>query len=477
MPLTRIKTKGLGNSVSRVNIVDTGTEGTKVAVGTTAQRGSTQGQFRFNTTTGLGEYYDGTAFKAIDAPPTVSSISPTTEVGQNANIVITGQGFSSGATVKFVGTDGTEYSSPSVTFNSTTQLTATTPATAMPVSKEPYDIKVTNTSGLSSTLADALDVGGVPAWTTAAGNLGTLYEGQTGSFTVVATDPDSTAVTYTTSDSLGGLSLNTSTGAITGTASAVSSDTTTSFTIGAVSGGDTTNRTFNIIVKDDGIMASAEAWFDPMDSRSWSGSGTTLTNLGTNSSSNTTNLTLNGTSVATSGNITYLDFNSAGNGSNIPYFTLGGISGTQTNYTVAFFAKHLTNSVDGVTFHYGNFTTNQAIGANYSTNNNTMNHYNYGNDYTTGGLVLNTWQFYVLRKVSGNKQVWINNDEKTATSSTQNSTNLPSNATAYYCSRGGASVYDNGSTDCGMLAIWPTNISNSDITYIWDRYKGDYGLS
>ena len=477
MPLTRIKNKGLGDSVSRVNIVDTGTEGTKLATGTTAQRGSTQGQFRFNTTTGLGEYYDGTNFKAIDAPPTVSSISPTTEDGQNANIVITGQGFSSGATVKFIGTDNTEYASPSVTFNSSTQLTATTPATPMPVSKEPYGIKVTNTSGLSNTLSDALDVGGVPAWTTAAGNLGTLYEGQTGSFTVVATDPDSTAVTYTTSDSLGGLSLNTSTGAITGTASAVSSDTTTSFTIGAVSGGDTTNRTFNIIVKDDGIMSSAEFWIDPMDSRSWSGSGTTLTNLGTNSSSNTTNLTLNGTSVATSGNITYIDFNSAGDGSNIPYFTLGGISGNYQNYTVAFFAKHLTNSTDGVTFHYGGFGTGLAIGANYSTNNSTMNHYNYGNDYTTGGLVLNTWQFYVLRKVSGNKQVWINNDEKTATSSTQNSTNLPSNATAYYGSRAGSSVYDNGSTDCGMLAVWTTNISNSDITYIWDRYKGDYGLS
>ena len=45
MPLTRIKTKGLGNAVSRVNIVDTGTEGTKVATGTTAQRGSTTGQW------------------------------------------------------------------------------------------------------------------------------------------------------------------------------------------------------------------------------------------------------------------------------------------------------------------------------------------------------------------------------------------------------------------------------------------------
>ena len=64
-------------NVSFSNINDTGTEGTKVAVGTTAQRGSTQGQIRFNTTIGLAEYYDGSSFKAIDSPPTISSISPT----------------------------------------------------------------------------------------------------------------------------------------------------------------------------------------------------------------------------------------------------------------------------------------------------------------------------------------------------------------------------------------------------------------
>ena len=49
MPLTRLKNKGLGNSVSFENIDDTGTEGTKVAQGTNAQRGSTEGQLRYNT--------------------------------------------------------------------------------------------------------------------------------------------------------------------------------------------------------------------------------------------------------------------------------------------------------------------------------------------------------------------------------------------------------------------------------------------
>ena len=47
------------------NISDGGTEGTKLASGTTAQRGSTTGQIRFNSTTGLAEYYTGTALSLI----------------------------------------------------------------------------------------------------------------------------------------------------------------------------------------------------------------------------------------------------------------------------------------------------------------------------------------------------------------------------------------------------------------------------
>ena len=44
------KIAGTNLDVSFENITDTGTEGTKVAAGTTAQRGSTSGQFRFNST-------------------------------------------------------------------------------------------------------------------------------------------------------------------------------------------------------------------------------------------------------------------------------------------------------------------------------------------------------------------------------------------------------------------------------------------
>ena len=106
-----------------------GTEAARMPNGTTGQRTSAKtGDIRFNTTLSLMEYYDGTAWKSIDSPPVVSSISPTTETDANANIVITGSNFQSNATVKFVGNDGTEYNSPTVTVNSSTQVTATTPS-------------------------------------------------------------------------------------------------------------------------------------------------------------------------------------------------------------------------------------------------------------------------------------------------------------------------------------------------------------
>src|SRR6056300_735698 len=51
-----------------------GTEAARMPVGTTAQK---TGDIRFNSTTSLMEYYDGTQWKSIDSPPAVSSIDVT----------------------------------------------------------------------------------------------------------------------------------------------------------------------------------------------------------------------------------------------------------------------------------------------------------------------------------------------------------------------------------------------------------------
>ena len=225
--------------------------------GTTAQRPTAaSGMIRYNSTTNLAEYHDGVAWKSIDSPPLISSISPSTESDANANIVITGSNFSTTITsVIFVGNDGTQYTSPSVTRDSATQITATTPNTPLSVSNEPYDIKVTNSSGLNGTLADALDAGGVPAFASSAGSLGTLFDATrtvTGTtLNASATDPDGDTITYsvTTGSLPSGLSISSSTGMITGTASAVGSNTTTTFTVSAATASDTSTRQFSIAVQ------------------------------------------------------------------------------------------------------------------------------------------------------------------------------------------------------------------------------------
>jgi len=237
------------------DIVDTGTEGTKVASGTTAQRGSTTGQIRFNTTTGLAEYYTGTAFKSIDSPPTVSSIDVTevdSQAGGNQTIVITGSGFGSGATVTFIGNSGTDFNATTVTVNSVTQITAVAPKASFLNAQEPYGVKVTNVSGLSATLASQISVDTSPSWSTASGTLFTIQDNATGTHaTVSASDPDGDTVAYTeTASVLSGknLAINSSTGAITGDPTDVASATTLNFDLRATAGGKNTTRNFNAVI-------------------------------------------------------------------------------------------------------------------------------------------------------------------------------------------------------------------------------------
>jgi len=239
------------------NIVDTGTEGTRVATGTTAQRGSTAGQLRFNTDTGLAEYYTGTAFKSIDSPPIVSSLDVTevdSQAGGNQTIVITGDNFQSGATVTFVGSSGTNFNASTVTVDSETQITAVAPKSSFLNPQEPYGVKVTNTSGLSSTLASQINVDTSPSWQTASGSLGTIFSNDTGNhFTVSATDLDGDTVAYSETGgtvlSSQNLTLNSSTGVISGDPTDVSSDTTLNFDLRATANTKTADRSFSIILR------------------------------------------------------------------------------------------------------------------------------------------------------------------------------------------------------------------------------------
>ena len=284
------KIAGSNLDVSFENISDTGTEGTKIASGTTAQRGSTQGQWRFNTTTGLFEGRDASSFVTIAPSPAITSVSPTnveSAAGGNETFTIAGTNFStSGATVKFIANDATEITASSVTVNSATSITAVAAKSSFANAKEPYDVKVTNTnSNNAGQLDDQINVDNAPAFTTAAGSLGTVEEDATGThFTIAASDPEGDAVTFAetgaTNVSGSGLTLN-SNGTISGDPTDVSSDTTVSFTARATANGKTADRAFSYVVDNNVIGAiqssNLKVWFDANATGTQTLSGSTVT--------------------------------------------------------------------------------------------------------------------------------------------------------------------------------------------------------
>ena len=241
------------------DITDTGTEGTKIAVGSTAQRGSTVGQIRYNSTTGNFEAKNATGITTIYAEPAPASINDTevdSGAGGNQTFVITGENFASGDVASFIATNGTEITASSTTIDSATQITAVIAKSSFVNAQEPYDVRITASNGKYGTLANQIYIDNDPVWQTASGSLGTLDHDATGThYTLSCTDVDGDAVTYSEVGSnltTAGLSIS-SAGLITGDPtdqSGVGASTTYSFTIRATANSKTTDREFSIIVRD-----------------------------------------------------------------------------------------------------------------------------------------------------------------------------------------------------------------------------------
>ena len=189
----------------------------------------------------------------VQETPGVASITGTyLESANSGTITIAGTNFVSGAIASAIGTNGVEVIASSTTYNSLVQLTAV--FTGLSNANEPYNIKVTNPSNLFGLLPNALYVNASPVWQTASGSLGTFIEQVSISVSAIATDE--TAITYALASGStlpSGISLNSSTGVISGTLPNISSNTTYNFTINASDG------TNSIVPRSFSITANAYA--------------------------------------------------------------------------------------------------------------------------------------------------------------------------------------------------------------------------
>ena len=184
-----------------------------------------------------------------ETKPTISSISPSTITNAEATITITGSNYTIGTQVEFINTStGIWYPATTIVYNNATSLTATI---TLSVDAQ-YRMRVENPDGnavISTT--NILTVSDAPTWSTAAGTLGTFAGDFSGTLATLSASSDS-AITYseTTSALSGaGVTLNTSTGALTTTDFGGSSTTATTynFTIRATDAeAQTSDRSFSL---------------------------------------------------------------------------------------------------------------------------------------------------------------------------------------------------------------------------------------
>lgn len=223
-----------------------------IPYGDTASRPASPatGKLYSNGETARLEIYtdDGSWENIVQEVPGVSSISGTySEATDSGTFTIYGTNFVNGAYATAIGSNGVQVNASSTTFNSLVQVTAT--FTGLSNAYEPYDVKVTNPSNLFGMIPDALYINASPVWTTSAGSLGTFIEQISITLSALAaTDSDST-ITYSVASGSSlpsGVTLNSSTGLLSGSLPDTVSDTTYTFTINASDGLNTIPRTFSM---------------------------------------------------------------------------------------------------------------------------------------------------------------------------------------------------------------------------------------
>ena len=187
--------------------------------------------------------------------PTITTTSIFVEPNVNSAVTINGTNFISVPIVEAINsTTGAITRAVSVTWTNSTTISAT-----FNIPNADYYIRVENNNGYAVRSTNAiLSASSAPTWSTASGSIGTVSAGSTVSLSVSASSDSTVAYSETTSiltsnadtpATTMNLSLNSSTGAITGTAPSPKSDTTYNFTLRATDDeSQTADRAFSITV-------------------------------------------------------------------------------------------------------------------------------------------------------------------------------------------------------------------------------------
>ena len=180
--------------------------------------------------------------------PTIGSISPSVIENTATNVTLTGTNFKDSSTPPFVdainASTGAIVTANSVSFTNATTVVANF---TLPVDGT-YFLRLENNDGIACRSGTALlTVSDAPAWTTAAGSLGTVAATGSVNFTVAATN--ATSFAKTSGSFPGGVTINSSTGVISGTESGSTATTTYTFTIRATDAqAQTADRQFTITI-------------------------------------------------------------------------------------------------------------------------------------------------------------------------------------------------------------------------------------
>jgi hypothetical protein len=201
----------------------------------------------------------GATGAGADVPKITGITYPSSEtavdVAGGETVTLVGTGFAAGASLLIGTSPFTTVSVVAVV--SSTSITFTAPAVAAGT----YPVYLVNTDGATAIAVPGISYSGIPAWTTAAGTLGASYETGAVSTTLAATGDAPVTYSVVSGSLPTNITLNSSTGLISGTNAVTASSTTYSFVIKAVDAqNQTTNRSFSITVNPDVVT-----WTSPAD--------------------------------------------------------------------------------------------------------------------------------------------------------------------------------------------------------------------